>query len=296
MKAAKDEMKDFIVDDSLTEESDDESVFKGSDDEDDKFDEMTKKSSLKAKLSVPDVASPKVTLRNPFDDSSDDDDLKNMSKEELDKLMIPTAMDGAFDIDYDPKLDVDGPLDSDSKAEGKISETPKQKIETSESEAAVKGEKNPPAKKLKLKKTVKPQRNYMDSDDSLPEIDSDDSESEKTDYDDCSAESREVREDNKQNIVAQESRSNEETGLKLIIPPRTVAVRGNRQRPSLIICPTSLISHWVDQVETRLYESVDIKLFVHHGPQKALLAGDLNNHDIVITTYGQGINFFYLLR
>ena len=52
------------------------------------------------------------------------------------------------------------------------------------------------------------------------------------------------------------------------------------------MCPTSLISHWVEQIDVHLHPSVDIKLKVHHGSTKALTGADLESHDVVITSYG----------
>ena len=69
-------------------------------------------------------------------------------------------------------------------------------------------------------------------------------------------------------------------------PPRHVAVRRGRRRPTLIVCPTSLISHWVEQLQTHLEPEVSLLVRVHHGQGKALTAAELEVQDIVITTYG----------
>lgn len=71
-----------------------------------------------------------------------------------------------------------------------------------------------------------------------------------------------------------------------VVPPRDPAVRGNRPRPTLIVCPTSLLSHWCHEIDVHVDPSVDIKVKVHHGQNKAKLGADLNTYDIVITTYG----------
>merc|ERR1719430_803281 len=76
-------------------------------------------------------------------------------------------------------------------------------------------------------------------------------------------------------------------GLKVIIPPKDPAVRAGRRRATLLVCPASLIGHWVDQLEQHLNKNVDIKLKIHHGQNKSPTGTDLeNNYDIVITTYG----------
>merc|ERR1719445_1854486 len=79
---------------------------------------------------------------------------------------------------------------------------------------------------------------------------------------------------------------NVETGLKLIIPPKLPADRAGRRRATLLVCPTSLISHWTEQLDKHLHESVNIKLKIHHGQTKALTGADLETYDMVITTYG----------
>ena len=87
-------------------------------------------------------------------------------------------------------------------------------------------------------------------------------------------------------LVKADMRPNAETGLKLIVPPKEPADRRGRRRATLIVCPTSLMSHWVEQLHSHLHKSVAVKLKVHHGNQKAFYAADLETHDIVITTYG----------
>merc|ERR1711892_48359 len=86
--------------------------------------------------------------------------------------------------------------------------------------------------------------------------------------------------------IPQNDKIIDESGLKLIIPPKDPAARAGRRRATLLVCPTSLISHWVDELDAHLHKSVDIKLKVHHGASKAMLGSDLECHDIVITTYG----------
>merc|ERR1719346_214198 len=51
-----------------------------------------------------------------------------------------------------------------------------------------------------------------------------------------------------------EPRENGESGLKLLVPPKEIAVRGGRRRPALLVCPTSLISHWVEQLQSHVHK------------------------------------------
>merc|ERR1711952_153498 len=53
-------------------------------------------------------------------------------------------------------------------------------------------------------------------------------------------------------------KKSKETGLKMIIPPRQPAEQRGRRRATLLVCPTSLISHWAEQLDRHLDQSVRI--------------------------------------
>ena len=74
--------------------------------------------------------------------------------------------------------------------------------------------------------------------------------------------------------------------INRIVPPREPAVRGNRRRPTLIVCPTSLISHWCAEIDKHVDSNINIKVHVHYGTTKAQIGAELNACDVVITTYG----------
>ena len=74
--------------------------------------------------------------------------------------------------------------------------------------------------------------------------------------------------------------------VQLIVPPRIPAKPEGRRRATLLVCPTSLISHWVEQLNIHLLQGVQLRLKIHHGQSKAQSAGELEVHDLVITTYG----------
>ena len=59
-----------------------------------------------------------------------------------------------------------------------------------------------------------------------------------------------------------------------------------RRRPTLIVCPMSLLSHWVQQVDEHTGNDVDYKLHVHYGSVRTNKMFSLENCDIVLTTYG----------
>ena len=59
-----------------------------------------------------------------------------------------------------------------------------------------------------------------------------------------------------------------------------------RRRPTLIVCPMSLLSHWVQQVDDHTGNDVDYKLHVHYGSERTNTLFSLEDCDIVVTTYG----------
>jgi len=146
----------------------------------------------------------------------------------------------------------------------------------------------PPVKKIKTGCQVETQDD--DSDASLPEVylDSDTSPSpvpgssnqDRLGAMDKSSDSPDLDQEEYQVAAGYE-------GLKVIIPPKDPAVRAGRRRATLLVCPASLIGHWVEQIQQHLNKNVDIRLKIHHGQNKSPTGADLeNNYDIVITTYG----------
>ena len=59
-----------------------------------------------------------------------------------------------------------------------------------------------------------------------------------------------------------------------------------RRRATLIVTPASLIGHWLEQIQRHVDKCVNLKLFVHHGSCKSFLSTELQDQDIVLTTYG----------
>ena len=81
-------------------------------------------------------------------------------------------------------------------------------------------------------------------------------------------------------------------GVKRLFPPRDPAPVKGRRRPTLLVCPTSLISHWCQEIDKHVDQRVALRVKIHHGSSKALYGADLNSYDIVITTYGTLANEF----
>ena len=291
--------RDKFIDDSSEEEEDtseDEGSLKDfiADDEesDDEFDDMaTKKSSLKEK---------KSKVESLVVESSDEEDieLKELSKTERLSAMVPSVIiseDGEEGVKINPKLNLDGFMtDSDSEDDQKLLLKKKKKgvilDDSSSCEEAIEEQLRRPLKRKVAEEagtgsgpTVKKPflsgakivEEGEDSDASLPDM----AEEEKVQPLETLAEEVEADE----RAEAEEAVA---AGVRLIVPPRIPAKQEGRRRATLLVCPTSLISHWVEQLNIHLHQGVLIKLKVHHGQSKALYAGDLETHDLVITTYG----------
>ena len=78
----------------------------------------------------------------------------------------------------------------------------------------------------------------------------------------------------------------EDQRKKLIILPREPAKLQNRRRATLVVTPASLLGHWLTQIHQHVDDSVNLKVAVHYGQCKALLGTELEDNDIVLTTYG----------
>ena len=275
----------FIDEDSSDNQSFDES--------DDEFDKMSsKKNIFKSSKSV------FKKEENPIDQENlkeVEDEEDEMSQEEIMQSMIPTSLED--EDQFNPKLNVDGLGDASSSEDEFQPKLRKRKAPSIDSNSEDEGSKSrnkergkgkgrPPRKKPPRKKRLPETESYDESsEDNLPSP-----EAVGTVNDDQgarrSSEERGEPSKNRNASFVLSSRVNVETGLKLIIPPRQPAERGARRRATLLVCPTSLISHWVEQLERHLHPSVSIKLRIHHGATKALTGADLETYDIVITTYG----------
>ena len=231
------------------------------DDDDDEFSLMSKNRNIfsASKFSF-------TKKENPVDQVEDeelDEEESKMSQEEMMKSMIPTALDDSAGS-FNPKLNVDGFGDDEDSSDEDPNPRPrkrKQRLVSDEDEDDDNDEKKPKSLRS-LRKKVRPES-------SLPDIDQEDG---------ASGSSEPKGEPSK--------KTGGGGGGGVIIPPRQPAERRGRRRATLIVCPTSLISHWVDQLDSHLHRAVNIKVKVHHGSSKALTGADLETFDVVITTYG----------
>ena len=300
--------KDDLINDSSEEDnSEDEGSLKDfivDDESDDEFDDMAKKKST--------LKENKVKAKNVFIESSDEEDfeLEENSKSERLSAMVPCAIISDEEEETEklnPKLNLDGFMtDSDSEDGEKFLTKKKRGVilddgSSSEEEEAItgcrphslkrkaseqKGAAEPKTKKNSVV-SVETGKQDEDSDVSLPDMDDEgiQSKHDETLAEEVKAGEREEPED-EGDVGVNHGEEAVAAGVRLILPPRAPAKLEGRRRATLLVCPTSLISHWLEQLNLHLHQSVQLKLKVHHGQNKALYAGDLQTYDLVITTYG----------
>ncbi|XP_068960819.1 helicase-like transcription factor isoform X2 [Petaurus breviceps papuanus] len=60
---------------------------------------------------------------------------------------------------------------------------------------------------------------------------------------------------------------------------------GEKPRATLIICPLSVLSNWIDQFGQHIKSDVHLNLYVYYGPDRSKDPALLSKQDIVLTTY-----------
>ena len=190
-----------------------------SDESDDEFSLMSKKNIFKT--SSRDLFK---KVKNPVEDSSDESGVDNngLSSEDLMKSMVPTAFDDSDTID--PKLNLDGCFDESS---------------SDEEDGGVKGKRKMKGEKSKPQKKLKPS-NLSDSESELPSPEVRESGAGRLRTDQRGEPSKPGS-----NRARDGDSDSGNPGLTRIVPPREPAERAGRARATLIVCPTSLISHWL---------------------------------------------------
>ncbi|XP_037402325.1 helicase-like transcription factor isoform X1 [Pygocentrus nattereri] len=56
-------------------------------------------------------------------------------------------------------------------------------------------------------------------------------------------------------------------------------------RPTLIVCPLSVLSNWMDQFELHVREDVKLNVYLYYGPDRRREVSFLSKQDVVLTTY-----------
>ncbi|NXN30303.1 HLTF factor, partial [Nycticryphes semicollaris] len=56
-------------------------------------------------------------------------------------------------------------------------------------------------------------------------------------------------------------------------------------RATLIVCPLSVLSNWIDQFEQHIHQDFHVNIYVYYGPDRSKDPSVLSEQDIVLTTY-----------
>ncbi len=67
--------------------------------------------------------------------------------------------------------------------------------------------------------------------------------------------------------------------------PKRESAERLRTSATLIICPLSVLSNWVDQINMHIAPTAKLRVLVHHEKTRAYKTSDLEGVDIMITTY-----------
>uniref|UniRef100_A0A8C5M7S6 Helicase like transcription factor n=1 Tax=Leptobrachium leishanense TaxID=445787 RepID=A0A8C5M7S6_9ANUR len=69
--------------------------------------------------------------------------------------------------------------------------------------------------------------------------------------------------------------------------PKTLSssTSGEQRRTTLIICPLSVLSNWIDQFEQHVKPEVQLNICVYYGPERSQDPNVLSQQDVVLTTY-----------
>ncbi|XP_050164732.1 helicase-like transcription factor isoform X3 [Myiozetetes cayanensis] len=56
-------------------------------------------------------------------------------------------------------------------------------------------------------------------------------------------------------------------------------------RATLIVCPLSVLSNWIDQFEQHIHQDFNVKIYVYYGSERSKDPSVLSEQDVVLTTY-----------
>ncbi|XP_040583028.1 helicase-like transcription factor [Lepeophtheirus salmonis] len=74
---------------------------------------------------------------------------------------------------------------------------------------------------------------------------------------------------------------------ELIVPPKEPSKYVLGSRATLIVCPLSLLQHWISEFDKHVDKSVELSIFMHYGDNKRNISSlELEKYDVVVTTYG----------
>lgn len=197
-----------------------------------------------------------------FDGLSDDEEYQNMTEEERNEKMAPKNMD-----------QLDGAITDEEEDDDEL-------ITSSTTNGRKKKANNPFKDDSDHENDGHVGRSMSPDSDDIPDLD--ESKLDDEEPDDGKSDS----ENNGEKRGKGDFQLTDEQIKNLVVPPRMPANLNGRRRATLIVTPASLISHWLGQIEQHVDKRVDLSIFVHHGQSKAMLGKDLEDQDIVLTTYG----------
>ncbi|XP_040582145.2 LOW QUALITY PROTEIN: helicase-like transcription factor [Lepeophtheirus salmonis] len=102
--------------------------------------------------------------------------------------------------------------------------------------------------------------------------------------------SKEVKIDHEESLTCDFVEMDEVDGnftQKLIIPPKEPSKYVQGSRATLVVCPLSLLQHWISEFDKHVDKSVELSIFMHYGGMKGKMSSlELEKYDVVVTTYG----------
>ncbi|XP_030072905.1 helicase-like transcription factor [Microcaecilia unicolor] len=71
----------------------------------------------------------------------------------------------------------------------------------------------------------------------------------------------------------------------IVLQCNAKVVSEKKTRATLIVCPLSVLSNWIDQFEQHVKPDVHLNIYVYYGPDRSKDPAVLSKQDVVLTTY-----------
>lgn len=62
--------------------------------------------------------------------------------------------------------------------------------------------------------------------------------------------------------------------------------KSNDRKATLIVCPMSVLSNWINQLQEHVNPSISLQIYVYYGTERVRDVNYLKQYDIIMTTYG----------
>lgn len=72
--------------------------------------------------------------------------------------------------------------------------------------------------------------------------------------------------------------------IAVIVASRAAAAATSGRRPTLVVCPVSVMSVWTEQLSAHVSPGA-LSVHVYHGPGRTRDPAELSRHDVVLTSY-----------